>query len=417
MKRLMNIFTCIAIILMCLGYLFKLMHWPGAGPILVLSLGFLSLFYLPVYYIYKRKVLNNWKIRLTIGLGIFCLSAFILGVLFKIMHWPGAGPLLVVSMVFFSLLVLPAYSVYKFRRSESKAEKGMHIMGGISVAFITLGVIFKIMHWPGAGPSLIVGTFLLLCGCLPFFIRAHKNDSQRPEKLNRLYFAITIIGTLIIMTLNNASNSIINSFCLVDERINEGNKNFEARNNMIYSSFTGDTKNVDLDLLRQKIRKTHQLSDDLYNYIGRIKSELYQKTQKIRKEVADTFNLWRLEAKDNYDIPSMILIGNPENPREGNLSARELKNKITVFKMDILSMVDDSSKAEFGKIIGLSTVDILDENVEDYVSWESYYFDHVPIVTVVTLLSQLQMEVLYSESEIITYLNNKSYKLLAKSSK
>ena len=38
----------------------------------------------------------------------------------------------------------------------------MKITGNVSLALLALGTLFKIFHWPGAGPLLVVG-FVLVC--------------------------------------------------------------------------------------------------------------------------------------------------------------------------------------------------------------------------------------------------------------
>jgi hypothetical protein len=407
MKRILNICSCIAIIFMCVGCLAKVMHWPGSAVMLLLSLGFLSLFYLPVYYMYKRKSMNGWKERLRTGFGIFCLSAFFLGVIFKTMHWPGAGPLFVLSMVLFSLGFVPAYMINKFRNSENGAEKAMHVFGGIVVSFITLGIAFKIMHWPGANILLMLATLLLLMGYLPCYVRASKKDSEeRPEKLIRLFIIVTVIGIWITMSLDNTSNSIINTFCLIDERMDQSNKNLNRVNEIVNSTLSLPGNFPDSTV--QKIKKVHLLRVELYNYIQRIKTELYVNLQ-VPREEADSLKLADLGPKNNFDIPTYLLLGNdPERPREGDLSARELKNKIAVYRMDLLSLVNDDSDSELRKVIGLSTEDLYDRESESETPWESYYFWHVPAVTVITTLSQFQSEVLNSESAVLTYINKKS---------
>lgn len=50
-------------------------------------------------------------------LGTFFASISLLGILFKVMHWPGAGVGLVTGVVGFALFALPAIAIYKFKRA------------------------------------------------------------------------------------------------------------------------------------------------------------------------------------------------------------------------------------------------------------------------------------------------------------
>lgn len=51
------------------------------------------------------------------SLAIFASTA-ILGVLFKIMHWPGANIGLVIGVAGLALITVPSFAFYKFRSTK-----------------------------------------------------------------------------------------------------------------------------------------------------------------------------------------------------------------------------------------------------------------------------------------------------------
>ncbi|MCB0478454.1 MAG: hypothetical protein R2799_09555 [Crocinitomicaceae bacterium] len=58
-------------------------------------------------------------------------------------------------------------------------KAAMNILGFISVFAITTGVTFKMMHWPGAGISMVGGVFLFNVGFLPlYFIDRYKRSIE-----------------------------------------------------------------------------------------------------------------------------------------------------------------------------------------------------------------------------------------------
>jgi hypothetical protein len=264
------------------------------------------------------------------------------------------------------------------------------------------------MHFPGANVLLIFGIFLMVLGFLPMFMKAYKNDPARPQKFLNLALITIVIGTIVIHSISSTNSGVVESFPIVDERLNTGNVNLNEINSIIYS---GLSNNIELpDSTKQKIKKVHQLRVDLYDYIGRMKSELYVRMH-IPAEVADSFKLMQFGAKENIDIPARMLIGeDPQRPREGSFSALELKNKIAVLKIDLLSLVKDEQKAELANMIGLSTESVFNDDIQMAENWESYYFWNVPAVTVITTLSQLQAEVLYSEFAVMSFLNSANVK-------
>lgn len=410
MKKAMNIFSYIAITFMCMGFLFKMMHWPGAALALILSQGFLSFFYLPMYYIYKRKELIDWKARFTFGFGLLCFSIFMLAVLAKIMHWPGAGPMFVLAMAFFSLIFIPSYTISKCRHAENKSQKGMHIFGGIAIAFITLGILFKIMHWPGASILLVVGTFLIPLLYLPFFMKAHKGNSENTnEKLTKIYFAIASLSIVITLSLNNNEARILYTFSMVDEMISDANTNLEVKNSVLAAAFSEKATDKTSKYIQQ-ITKVRTLSNELFNYIAEMKSYLIMNTDGMSKNDADSISLRDVDGKGNFDVPTHILIGgDPENLREGNFSARELKNKIIVYRMDLLSMVKDTVKNKIAETIGLETKDSYSRSYEQMRSWEENNFDYVTLAVDITILSEIQNNVRNAESAIIKELTDENF--------
>ena len=42
----------------------------------------------------------------------------IVGILFKIQHWPGAGVVLTLGLAVFGLIFIPMYAIYHYRNSE-----------------------------------------------------------------------------------------------------------------------------------------------------------------------------------------------------------------------------------------------------------------------------------------------------------
>ena len=82
-----------------IGALFKIMHWPGANETLILAFAVIFISY-AIHFIKKStKALIDW------GKVVF-LATYILGILFKFMHWPFAEIFLISSLFIFIVLVL-----------------------------------------------------------------------------------------------------------------------------------------------------------------------------------------------------------------------------------------------------------------------------------------------------------------------
>ncbi len=92
-------------------------------------------------------------------------AGLLIGILFKSLHWPGAGEIVVAS----SVVVIATLALLLFRKpgplSVQLQWPGMLV--GSVIAVVT-GGMFKVMHWPGANMLLLVG----LSVCAAWFLLA-----------------------------------------------------------------------------------------------------------------------------------------------------------------------------------------------------------------------------------------------------
>jgi len=51
-------------------------------------------------------------------IGALSSMLFIVGVLFKIQHWPSAGILLTIGLGIFGIIFIPIFAIYHYRKSE-----------------------------------------------------------------------------------------------------------------------------------------------------------------------------------------------------------------------------------------------------------------------------------------------------------
>jgi hypothetical protein len=56
--------------------------------------------------------------KLAIISGALFSSITLLGILFKIMHWPGASIEMVIGMAGLALVFIPSYAAYKYKQGD-----------------------------------------------------------------------------------------------------------------------------------------------------------------------------------------------------------------------------------------------------------------------------------------------------------
>jgi len=115
MKNTMKISGIAGTVLFGFAVLFKLQHWAGAGIMMTLGAFILAFVFMPS----SLGVL--WKETRSTGKLFLFISAFlagmffIIGILFKVQHWPGAGTILILAMLTGVLCLIPALLVNSHR--------------------------------------------------------------------------------------------------------------------------------------------------------------------------------------------------------------------------------------------------------------------------------------------------------------
>lgn len=136
------------------GLLFKVLHWPGAGPLIVISATSLSMMYMGfAFYFFCDKKIINQNIFLSVISGIL-LSTVPVGLMFKLQYWPGAQLMMLCAIVT-APLVLLLVLVFKGKATDALQVYYSNMLRR-SLILIVLAVVFfitpsstllKIQHW------------------------------------------------------------------------------------------------------------------------------------------------------------------------------------------------------------------------------------------------------------------------------
>lgn len=122
MKKTMITSGAVAVIALLGGSFFKIMHWPGAGVMLVFGIGILCFLFLPLMFLLKAREASGARDKLVAGLGTLVGILLCLSTLFKLMHWPGATMLWLTTSAVSIFLFVPIYFFSGIRRAESKVN-------------------------------------------------------------------------------------------------------------------------------------------------------------------------------------------------------------------------------------------------------------------------------------------------------
>ncbi len=195
MKNTMKISGIAGTIMFGFATLFKIQHWPLAGPMLVLGAFILAFIFMPsTVVVLWKETHNSRKLFLFIS-GFVTGMLFIFGTLFKIQHWPQAGIILSLSVLFAIFFFIPSLVLNRFSDPENKPKRSIYLLGAAGSILYVAGTLFKIQHWPLASLFMILALIILFLGVLPWYTWLTWKDESHISAS----FIFIIIGSLLIV--------------------------------------------------------------------------------------------------------------------------------------------------------------------------------------------------------------------------
>ncbi|MCW3078558.1 MAG: hypothetical protein JWO32_3167 [Bacteroidetes bacterium] len=143
MKKIMIISGITSIVLFLSGSFFKIMHWPGASPLLILGIITLSLFFLPLLFLLKSKEVNKGRDKLIIGAAVMVGILYSLSTLFAIMYWPGRTTLWILTTIVSMFVLVPLYFFRGIKNPETKINTivtTILLVGGTGLLFTMINL-------------------------------------------------------------------------------------------------------------------------------------------------------------------------------------------------------------------------------------------------------------------------------------
>ncbi len=205
---------------------------------------------------------------------------------------------------------------------------------------------------------------------------------------------------LMAMLALNVSKDILDSFVQVNRSLESSVHNIGLKNDQMFADFQISTQYdpVRLQASFDKAVTVREQSIELVEYIENLKKQLVAKTEGIADEVADTMQLKNVNAKDNYDVPTQLMIGLSEDGSDGLSS--ELRMKIELFRKELLESIPADKREEAN--IGL----ILEGSEHDgrKLNWEMSTFYHTTLAASIVHLTKLQNDVKNAEYDVISKL-------------
>ena len=120
MKLLLSLTGTIFTSSFTLGFLFKIMYWPGANDLLWLGNIGVGLIFIPLLCFYYLKKANNSSLtKIKIVLGLFSSVLISSSVAMKWMHLQFASELFITGMLLISLVFIPLFFIDFYKKASN----------------------------------------------------------------------------------------------------------------------------------------------------------------------------------------------------------------------------------------------------------------------------------------------------------
>lgn len=341
--------------------------------------------------------MNETMKKLTTGFGLATVALLLAGIFFKIMHWPGAGVMLVSGNALLVLFYLPPILIHKLRESP-REEHLMLILGFVGLGLFAMGTTFRVMHWPMGNPLFWTGFATLALGFTPaYFYNRYKNSVNKSITITTAL--VVLMGIIQIGQLINLhpSRQYYFGMGVINEVIRQ-NAQQAGANDLLLRSLAED----------ERAGRLSAEADVLLKHMEDLKTFLISETEGISLTEAGAATLTGLRKADNHTVPTHILIGDYDHPRTDAHSARYLAGKLKEFRATVLGTYDESMRTMIDPMLGLHTEGEYRNVKGETEDWARYHFYHVTLMAAVTHLTKLQWEVRQAENQALIYLKSQS---------
>jgi len=223
--------------------------------------------------------------------------------------------------------------------------------------------------------------------------------------IGMMYLVLTAMLAL------NVSAEVLDAFVLVDQGLIQTNHSFSSKNADAYNEFDKafalNPEKVKpwkdkADEIRKKTQELNYYIEELkaqivYAADGKDAAAVTVKNGKVVEVDGD-----KLLSKANTDAGSRVMLGSDKNGEAYNL-----RKKIADYRDYLKGFITDKQKFEplvSSLNILLNTTDPPQKEDGTTRTWETGKFESVPVAADLPILTKMQLDVLNSEAEIISYL-------------
>lgn len=334
--------------------------------------------------------MNETMKKLTFGFGLTSTFLLLAGTIFKLMHWPFASILITLGTALLVLGYLPMILTHKLKESP-RDEALLHITGFLGLTLTSIGVLFKVMHWPGAAVTLLSGMGILSFGYVPiYFFKRYKVSANKPVTLSSSIVATACLILIFALMKTGNSSWYEHGVLLTDETLTEELHRMSDSNDALYASVSS----AELSDLRSEANK-------LVIHIDALKLELMSWAANVPPNEAAKISLSDLEKKHDMAVVHDLLLGADDQLREGLFSATELKGMMDHYRNTVLGEYPSDLQSAMSYGLALRTDGTFRNAHGQEQDWIHHQFEYTPLFTAITNLTKWQLDIRQMENQVL----------------
>ena len=278
--------------------------------------------------------------------GIISAIGLTVGALFKIQHWPASRILLTIFIIFFTLIFLPAALWNNFKKE--KKNLFLYICIFITLVICFGAALFKILHWPGAGTLILVALLAPFIIFLPAYIFYYNKTTNKDiTNFIAILFLLVFVALMDAFLAVGISKNIIDYTVQINQTTHQINTVLEGKNEMMYENLPSSQPGL-LDAQQTVNLKTR--TEELCNLIDEMKFSLVKaagKSNELYISGSGDINLWKIKGMDNHSLATekflhtdkAQILKNQIKSYKEYIKSLNLKN--LTFDLDEILNVDD----------------------------------------------------------------------------
>ena len=215
--------------------------------------------------------------------------------------------------------------------------------------------------------------------------------SPRQKMINLMYIVLTAMLAL------NVSSDVLNGFRQVEDGLERSTSNASLQNAALYQKLADfNSQNPEKGgPWYKKSLEVRKQTTSLYNYIDSLKNVIVKKADGKDGDVNN------IEHQDDLEAASYIMLSPAQ--KQGS----RLRKEIDEYRGLISSLMTDSVKRAAIENYLSTEIHSGSNRLQNPAMWETTLFENMPVIAAVTILTKIQSDVRYAESEALhTLINN-----------